>query len=415
MKRHVTSRLTSRLTSRPSSERRAFVVATVVMALVASACGSSDTGGDGGGSDDRVVTIGVLAPIDGGLVDFGRGMRNAVELAVREANAAGVLPGWTIEVLVIDDSSDPAKGAAGAQSFVADDTVVAVIGPYNSGVALSALPVLAPAGIALVSPSNTLTDLTLGPDAAAPVRPFANYFRMVGSDAMQGEFLATQALALGYRSAAVVSETKAVSKGLADIFAAAFAAKGGTVTTRSLVPDDATDFTSFLADFARSPADLIFFGGEYPVAARLRAQATAAGIAAPVFGGDGIKDDALITEAGASAEGTFASSVGVPVEELVSAASFFAAYEAAGFGEAPSEYGPYAYDAARAVIAALATALEGVTRPSEARTGLIAALALVDLDGATGPVSFDAFGDPLAPNFTLYRVDAGSWIAQPKR
>jgi branched-chain amino acid transport system substrate-binding protein len=188
--------------------RKFTVIATLVIALLPTACSSSSPDGD---AADQVVTIGVLAPIDGGLTDFGRGIRNGVELAVREANAAGLLPGWTINVRVVDDSSDPLTGEAGATELANDETVVAVVGPYNSGVALAALPVLAQANIALVSPSNTLTDLTLGANPSAPLRPFANYVRMVGSDAMQGEFLAGEALALGYSTAAVVSETKAVS------------------------------------------------------------------------------------------------------------------------------------------------------------------------------------------------------------
>lgn len=403
--------MTSNAVYRSKTKRR-FPMAVAVAAaaaLVVAACGSDDAGD---ATANRVLTIGVLAPTEAGLVDFGRGIRNSVELAVREANEAGTLSGWTIEVRVLDDSSDPDKGAAAAQTFVADDTVVAVVGPYNSGVALAALPVFAQADVALVSPGNTLTDLTLGADATAPVRPFSNYFRMVGSDAMQGEFLAAQAMALGYTTAAVVSETKAVSKGLADIFASAFTAQGGTVTTRAVVPDGATDFSAFVSGFADLPADLIFFGGEYPVAAVLRTQATQAQITVPVMGGDGMKDDALITEAGANAEGTFASSVGVPVGNLASAQGFLAAYEAAGFNEAPSDYGPYAYDAARAVITALSTALAGVTEPSAARSGVIKALAGVGFDGATGSVAFDVFGDPVAPSFTLYRVVDSAWVAQ---
>lgn len=403
------NKITASLSNRKAT---VFIAILLTIAMITTACGSSDT------SDapaNRVLTIGVLAPTEGGLVDFGRGIRNAVALAIREANDAGTLPGWTIEMRVIDDSSDPAKGKSGAETLVGDNTVVGVIGPYNSGVALAALPVFAQANMALISPSNTLTDLTLGANPAMPARPFPNYFRMVGSDAMQGEFLAAQAVALGFDTAAVVSETKAVSQGLADIFASAFAAKSGRISTQAVVPDDASDFSTFLATVTDTPNSLIFFGGEYPVAARLRSQASNAQITAPIMGGDGMKDDAFITDAGDAATGTFASSVGVPVDTLTSADSFLAAYAAAGFTEAATEYGAYAYDAAWAVITALETALTDVTEPMAVRAALIAALADVKFDGATGTVAFDAFGDPVAPTFTLYRVDASAWIAQPQR
>ena len=264
----------------------------------------------------------MIAPIDGGLTSFGQGIRNSVRLAVQQANASDPIKGWTIKVRVLDDSSDPDKGAAAAKKLAADPTVVAVVGPYNSGVAQSVLPVLAKRGIALISPSNTLTSLTLGDNAAEIARPFPDYFRLVGPDSLQAQFLAVQARARGFSSVAVVSETKAVSKGLADAFADAFAKGGGTVTVQQTVPDGATNFADFLAAVASTPPGLVFFGGEYQVAAALRTAATEAGVTVPLMGGDGINDAEYISGAGPAAEGTYASGVGVPLLTLPGAADF---------------------------------------------------------------------------------------------
>ena len=289
---------------------------------------------------------------------------------------------------------------------------VAVVGPYNSGVAAAVLPTLQKGGLALVSPSNTLTSLSLGDNVSTPKRPFDNYFRMVGNDAKQGEYLADQALKLGLKKAAVVSETKAVSKGLADIFATAFKAKGGVVTVQQTVPDGATDFSGFVSAASATSPEFIFFGGEYPVAASLRKAATTANLKIPVMGGDGIKDDAFITKAGADGAGTLASSVGTPIDKLTSAEGFVKAYKAAGFAEGSSEYGVYAYDAANAVIRTLKAALASAKTPAEARSAVIKALATTTFDGSSGPVAFDAFGDPKTPKFTLYKVVGTSWVAQ---
>ena len=68
-----------------------------------------------------------------------------------------------------------------------------------------------------------------------------------------------------------MSETKAVSKGLADQFDAEFAALGGTTSVRKTVPDGATaeQFSEFLTIAAQARPDFVFFGGEYNVAAVL--------------------------------------------------------------------------------------------------------------------------------------------------
>src|SRR5262249_18053695 len=137
---------------------------------------------------------------------------------------------------------------------------------------LAAAPILAAKGIALVSPSNTLTSLTVGDDGAHPKRRWRTYFRLVGPDSRQAEFLARQARKIGFGTAAVVSETKAVSKGLADEFAAAFKGAGGTIVTQNVVPDNAkaADFSTFVTAAMPQRPDLVFFGGEYNVAAVLR-------------------------------------------------------------------------------------------------------------------------------------------------
>jgi len=393
----------------------------VAAALSVAACSDSDestgsetTAGDAAPTSaaaNQVVSIGVITPQKAGLTDFGLGMLHSVELAVSEANSSGALPGWTIKVVALDDSSDPAIGTAAAEQMIADESVVAIVGPYNSGVAKAMLPKLAAAGLPLISPSNTLTSLTLGEDLDNPARQFANYFRMVGADDKQGVFLAEQAIAAGFTTAAVVSETKAVSKGLADIFVKAFEAKGGKVTVREVVPDGATDFSAFLNEALPTSPGLIFFGGEYPVAATLRVQAEKAGLGAPLMGGDGIKDDALIQQAGAAAEGILASSVGAPLGSMSSASAFLAAYQAAKFANPESAYGPYAYDAANAIIRSLPAVLNGQTSPLDARGVLLRALTTITFDGASGKVGFDQYGDTLYPVFTLYVVQNGEWVA----
>ena len=180
-----------------------------------------------------------------------------------------------------------------------------------------------------------------------------------------------------------MSETKAVSKGLADAFAAAFTAGGGTVSVQQTVPDGATTFDDFLPAAAAASPGLIFFGGEYQVGATLRAAATAAGITVPLMGGDGINDPAYITGAGPSAEGSYASGVGVPIANLPGAVKFRAAYKAAGYKAEPTDYGPYAYDATNLVIAALRKPLSGKqTLPSSIRKEVVTRLQGTDAEGS---------------------------------
>ena len=379
--------------------RRRVLIPFVTVFL---ALGAFVVGGTAGAQDEKVVRIGVLAPVDAGLVEFGTGIRNSVQLAVDQANKNKVIPGWEIEVVVVDDSSDAAIGVANAPQLVDDESVVGVVGTYNSGVAAEVLPLLAPANLALISPGNTLASLTLGDDPDNPVRNYSNYFRMVASDSQQAPFLAESVSALGFENVAVVSEAKAVSQGLADAFIAAF---DGTITVQQTVPDGSTSFPDFLDAALATPPDAIFFGGEYQVAAALRAQATERGFEGPIVGGDGIKDQAYIDVAGPASEGDLASTVGVPAAELKTAKRFFKDYKKAGFDEPSSDFGPYAYDAANLLILATRDALDGEDEvPTDARDQVVASIQGAKGKGVTGRIEFDEFGDTTNVVFTLYRV-----------
>lgn len=412
----------------------ALLAGLVVVGLTACSDDSSESGGgsDSGVAPEKVVTIGVEAPLVAGATEFGLGIRNSVQLAVDQANAAKLIPGWTIKVKAVDDSSDPAIGKKNSKDLVEDPSVVAVIGTYNSGVAAVVAPELNAAGIAMLSPGNTNPTLTLGEDPASPTRPFDNYFRMVANDSQQGGFLAGYAYVdAGFRTAAVISEDKAVSRGLARDFRRGFLAAGGKVPVLEFVPGvDDSLFEPAVEKATAANPDAIFFGGEYPKGIILKKDALAAGLDVPLMGGDGIQSPDYISGVGAAgANGDVASSVGAPIAQAPNGDAFEAAYEAAGFDDPPSNFGPYAYDATAIVLQVLTTALKDVDRvDSNVRAAVIAGVGKATTEpvaavertlnnapdgfvkgAVTGAIGFDDFGDTTNPVLTIYTVKDGEW------
>lgn len=132
-------------------------------------------------------------------------------------------------------------------------------------------------------------------------------------------------------------------------------------------------------------------------------QATAQGLTVALMGSDGIKDQAYITGAGPASNGDYASSVGAPIVNQPRGAEFLTAYQAAGFVEPPSDFGPYAFDAAGLILAA-------VNRRGADRAGVISEVQGVSGSGVTGPLSFDAFGDTRNKVVTLYQVEGGVFV-----
>ena len=214
-------------------------------------------GGCGDGGGDKTVTIGVLAPLDAGLTQFGRGIRNSVQLAVDEARDAQLLPGWTLRVVAVDDSSDPTSAAANARGLLDDPTVIGVVGTYNSGVAAAVAPALKSAGIAMISPGNTDPSLTLGPDRDHPRRP-SDYVLPHGRQRRAAGRLpgAESPAELGHRIRSPSSPTpKPVSLGLANDFRAAFSPPAAPSLSFEVVPDGDTDYAPYAQRAAATPPD----------------------------------------------------------------------------------------------------------------------------------------------------------------
>ena len=388
-----------------------LIAGLAIAALLFAACGGSDdTGGGDGGGDDTAQTlkIGVIAPLTGDLSALGLGIRNGAELAIRQANEANTIPGYTLELAPEDDTAKADVGAQVAAKLASDDEIVAVIGTLNSSVAEQVQPVLSDEGIAMISPANTNPTLSQGADPAKPARPYENYFRVATTDLIQGPFAADFASKdIKATEVAVVHDNKTYGKGLSEAFATRFKANGGKVVLTETVNPGDKDFGAVVSRVRRANPDLVYYGGEFPEASLLSSQLDQAGVEAPLMGGDGIYDATFFETGGKGTVGDFATSIGAPLADLETAKDFLAAYEEAGFDEDPSAYGGYAYDAANVIITALEEAVGAAGEGAEItalREDLVAAIQGTSIDGVTGKVAFDEFGDTTTKVLTVYTV-----------
>ena len=102
--------------------------------------------------DPAPIRVGFIGGLSGRSADTGEASRNAVQLAVDEANRAGGIGGRRLELLVRDDADDPAVAAQAVRDLHAEK-VVAIIGPNNSSIAEGMLPVLNELKIVTISPT----------------------------------------------------------------------------------------------------------------------------------------------------------------------------------------------------------------------------------------------------------------------
>ena len=102
-----------------------------------------------------VIKIGLVAPFEGRYRDVGYEVIYAVRLAVREANAAGGVAGYGVELTALDDGGDPGMAAEQARKLGTDPQIVGVIGDWLDATTFNAAPIYAAEGIPFIATAAT--------------------------------------------------------------------------------------------------------------------------------------------------------------------------------------------------------------------------------------------------------------------
>src|SRR5271165_1063859 len=344
---------------------------TIVAAALASApvpvCAGELTG--------QEIRIGVAGPLTTPSATFGVEMRQAVDLAIDERNAAGGVSGGKIVPAVIDDQADPEKGKAAARTLCDDPRVLAVVGHVNSGVMLASEKIYAECGLPILTP--------MASNPAITEQGLANVFRLTNRDDRKGPALARWLTTSMGKKAAV-----------------------GVVLTRWTAKTGQTDFAAEVAQLPKD-FDVLFFGGIKEGAYILK-DMRKAGLPQVFACGDGcwsvggfIKPAEGAATAG---EGVRVLSAAPAIGKVPGSAEFADRYKAR-FGPI-NNYAANYYDSARILMAAIEAAAKA-KGGLPARADVVAALKGMTFQGIAyaAPVSWDAKGDNKAAVIFVNDVD----------
>ena len=359
----------------------------------------------GASAQDMIVKIGHVGPTSGGIAHLGKDNENGARMAIEELNAKGTTIGGKkvkFELLAEDDAADPKQGTAVAQKLV-DSKVNGVIGHLNSGTSIPASKIYSDAGIPQISPSATNPKFTRN--------GYKTTFRVVADDVHLGGTLGRYAVKeLKGKSIAVIDDRTAYGQGVAEEFAKAVKASGGTIADTQFTTDKATDFTAILTQVKSKKPDVVFFGGMDAVAGPMIRQMKQLGITAKFMGGDGICSGELPKlAAGSMADGQVvcAEAGGVEGTQKAGMEDFYKRFKAK-YNADVQVYAPYVYDAVNVMVAAMVKA--GSAEPAK----YLPVLAKTEgFKGVTGTISFDAKGDVKNGALTLftYKADKREQIA----
>ena len=365
------------------------------------------------------IQIRSLEAITGDVAFFGLPIDRATQIAVDDY---GPIHGFDVDLgTSLDDLCSNDGGQAAAQQIVADEDVVGVIGTSCSGAAVAAAPLITDAGMVLISGGNTSPALTSDLAGTAGPNYSVGYYRTAHNDLYQGAAMAKFVFGeLGISEAAAIHDGDPYTQGLAQAFADAFEAEGGTVTGFSAVNKDDTDMVPVLTEIAAGSPGALFFPIFQPAGDFVADQAP---------GVSGLEDTVLLAADGLlntnylalpQTRGMYFSGPDQRFGENVnqstgkSAVDFLATYEAA-YGEAPAApFWAHGYDATTLLLDAIAAAswVEDGNLMID-RQGIRDHLNSVQgYQGLIGIINCDDFGDCGAARITVVQNIGGEENAE---
>ncbi len=241
------------------------------------------------------VKLGLMLPYTGTYAALGRNIDEALRLAINEKG--GKLGGRDVEYVVLDDESEPAKGAENANKLVTRDKVDFLIGTVHSGVAMAMVKVATDNDTMLIIP-NAGAGAATGP-ACAP-----NIFRTSFSNWQPGFAMGKVAASRGKKRAVAVSWDYAAGHESIDGFKEAFAASGGKIEKELFLPFPNVEFQPVLTEIASLKPELVyvFFAGGGAV--KFVKDYAAAGLKANIpLVGAGFLTDGTLEAQGEAAQG----------------------------------------------------------------------------------------------------------------
>ena len=257
----------------------------LVLAAVMAMTAMAGCGGKKSASSGDTFKIGGQGPTTGNAAIYGNAVKNGMELAANEINAAGGINGKQVEIKFEDDEADAEK-AVNAYNNLKDWGMQVLVGPTTSGACEAVVTKTKEAGMFQLTPSATSLN-SIKED---------NAYRMCFSDPAQGTVAAQYIAAnnLAKKIAVIYDSGDAYSSGIYENFAKEAPNQGlEIVAAESLTSESNKDFSVQLQKAKDGGADMVFLPIYYTEASLILAKAKEMNFAPTFFGCDGM--DGILT------------------------------------------------------------------------------------------------------------------------
>ncbi|MCC8126588.1 MAG: ABC transporter substrate-binding protein [Clostridiales bacterium] len=328
------------------------------------------------------IRIGMVNPMSGDNALYGMDQSRAMNLAFEEINAAGGAYGATFSIEEYDDQGDPQNSAKGAQKFVDDESILAVIGSSLSSCTLAMNPIIDDGG---------LVDMVVSSSSPSLMGVSDYFFRMSVQDNQVGPQIAKVILDEGYTDIVVLYPNNDYGINLAENLVAYAEENGGNILDSIDYNASDQDFTAILTTVKNKNPQAVALCGTVTDSSLLISQMSKLGIDCFKMGGTSLYNTNAINIAGDALEGVGCISVYISSNPDTRVQEFVAKYEEK-YDETPDAFAALAYDMAYVLYEASMDAMDA-NGGEISRDSLRDAIDGISYEGITGTVSFDENND----------------------
>lgn len=338
--------------------------------------------------------FGVVAPFSGqeGAPVYGHNIRNAVQLAVDEINAAGGVRGRMLKPLYEDSQLQATVAVAAVQKLASVNRITVIIGPVASSSTMAASKVAESGRVLLISPASTSNQIS----------GLSKYvFRTIAPDNFEAEAMAGFAWDKGYRRFGISFVDNAGTRGPAEVFRDSITARGGSVGGFEVVPQGSTDARLQMAKLVGGRPDAVYLLGYALELGSMLKQLRELSPEVPILSFQVMEEPKVRQIAGAAAEGVVFTTPTIYGDFASGKPKEFIDKYLSRYNESPGIFAANAYDA----VGVLARAISA--SGFEVEQIRLALLQTRKFDGASGRFDINEKGDSnQQPRFMVVRGGA---------
>jgi branched-chain amino acid transport system substrate-binding protein len=325
------------------------------------------------------IKLGAAEALSGGAAQYGVSIRNGLQLAADEINAAGGVDGNKL-VLVVEDEQGKKEEAINAfKKLIFQDKVLMLFGPTLSNSAQAADPIAQAAKTVVFGTSNTADGITsIGDYVFRNSVTEADVLPVTIQTAVKHANIKKVAVLYGNDDVFTKSGYDNFKKALDDLKI--------TVTTTETFAKGDVDFKAQLTKIKASNPDAIVLSALLAEGAPIMVQARQLGLDVPVIGGNGMNSVKVFDLAKGASDNLW---IGSPwsIENRTKENNAFIVAYTQKFKSAPDQFAAQSYDAMHITAAALKKIKLSGDLAAD-RAALHKALPSVKWTGATGSFAF---------------------------